>query len=197
MKEHKKYNEPDVLQELKEISPFLASIGKGHPFRVPEGYFEAMEQSILSIVAAESIAEVKSDLAVPENYFEELPQQILNKISERNNDLYIQRVKPLWAIYRMWLAAASVALVTGLYFIFFSTSSLRGPADPFASIEWKYETAESYLYANLDDVDETTLIQLLSEEESNQAGTSEEIEPVYDEYLIDLTDVDPELLSEI
>ncbi len=51
-----------------------------HPFLVPDGYFDQLEDSILAEVSIEK-AFGKKDLSVPNGYFKELESNILSRVS--------------------------------------------------------------------------------------------------------------------
>ena len=77
-------NRTDILNELKELSAVVASIGKLNVFTVPEGYFEYLTNDIINGIKTENgllipaVAKVNSD--VPAGYFDSLADSILNKI---------------------------------------------------------------------------------------------------------------------
>lgn len=76
----------DILNELNEISPLLAGIGRANVFTVPEGYFNTMPEAIL--------ARVKDD--VPAGYFDILSNNILSKI-EGTAAHELQEISPFMA----------------------------------------------------------------------------------------------------
>jgi hypothetical protein len=71
----------EILQELKQISPLLADMGKPNPFSVPEGYFDVLTVDILKNV---NTTHTKA-FTVPQGYFENLSSNILNKIKKEDN----------------------------------------------------------------------------------------------------------------
>jgi hypothetical protein len=79
-------NSVDILNELKEISPVIAGIGKRNVFTVPAGYFENLGKAVLINVQEStgsvlgSIGNPSSVQEVPQGYFESLAGNILNKI---------------------------------------------------------------------------------------------------------------------
>src|SRR6476646_9356335 len=73
----------DILQELKQISPFLSEMKKINVFSVPQGYFTNLDKQILENIFTLPTSLLTSEhhiLGVPEGYFENLAGNILNKI---------------------------------------------------------------------------------------------------------------------
>jgi hypothetical protein len=78
-------NSPEILNELKEISPLLAGLEKVNLFQVPESYFDELHFRIAEYVkindtpAVDNI--IKRNLQqVPEGYFDTLSDSILAKV---------------------------------------------------------------------------------------------------------------------
>src|SRR5262245_12431991 len=75
----------NILNELHEISPAIARIEAVNPYRVPEGYFEGLADTVLQIVKADEVppalkAAKGNPYDVPPGYFEGLAGIILNRI---------------------------------------------------------------------------------------------------------------------
>lgn len=71
-------NQPDnILQELQELSPILASVPRYNVFKAPEGYFEDFSSMMLLKIHA---MEAPAAMAVPDGYFESLPATIMARI---------------------------------------------------------------------------------------------------------------------
>jgi hypothetical protein len=66
----------DILNELNEISPLLAGIGKANVFAVPLGYFELVPDTLLACVNNE----ISAGEDLPAGYFDDLSNTILSKI---------------------------------------------------------------------------------------------------------------------
>lgn len=78
-------NRIDILNELKELSPFIAGMEKVNVFTVPEGYFENLSADILIGIAGEKSIHIDSISNpatgdVPQGYFDNLADTILSKI---------------------------------------------------------------------------------------------------------------------
>lgn len=76
----------EILNELMEISPVLARMERVNPYAAPAGYFEGLDEHLLTMAkiedhspALQSIA-MNNTMQVPEGYFEGLAGSILNKI---------------------------------------------------------------------------------------------------------------------
>jgi hypothetical protein len=75
----------DIIHELKELSPIIASFPKVNPFVVPEGYFDALTADILMRIEQPLDLQTKSKLGtVPEGYFDNLAENILQKIKDES-----------------------------------------------------------------------------------------------------------------
>ncbi len=95
-----------ILDELKEISPFLAEIEKINVYTVPENYFSELFKQVLekssnaslSILPAYDASYFTSEthfLDVPEGYFDNLAGNILQKIKGLEIDNASQELKQL------------------------------------------------------------------------------------------------------
>ena len=76
---------PEILNELKAISPLLAGLEKINVFRVPEGYFNGLHQRIADYAMLNDTSAVdninKRNLQqVPPGYFDTLSDAILAKV---------------------------------------------------------------------------------------------------------------------
>ncbi len=75
---------PEILNELKGISPLLANMEKINVFHVPEGYFDDLHFRIANYAMLNDTGETEVDETslpqVPAGYFDTLSDQILSKI---------------------------------------------------------------------------------------------------------------------
>ena len=95
----------NILNELRGISPALASLPFTQPYRdVPEGYFEGLIDDLLLKVRDEQksdilpVADKAAPYQVPENYFQQLPAIIMQRIKaaeEENSNKEIEILSPL------------------------------------------------------------------------------------------------------
>lgn len=77
-------NNSNILSEIKEISPLLATLKDKNVFRVPYGYFEALPDRLMDKISTKGFdlgqkVEVPA-LEVPKGYFDGLSSEILKKI---------------------------------------------------------------------------------------------------------------------
>jgi hypothetical protein len=83
-------NSIDILNELRQLSPTLATIEKVNVFTVPTGYFESLDADILLSIDTEngSLNLTGNDpfAEVPVGYFENLAGSILTKIKAQDNE---------------------------------------------------------------------------------------------------------------
>ncbi len=81
--------DPNILAEISEISPLLASLKNKNVFSVPDGYFDSLPSLITDRVQTFSFDEGKKPVtpqfAVPTGYFESLSSSILSKIKEERD----------------------------------------------------------------------------------------------------------------
>ena len=94
----------EILNELMEISPVIARMERVNPYTVPAGYFEGLDEHLLTMAkiaeqspALQGIA-MKKPMQVPEGYFEGLAGSILNKIKAEENlsvDDELRNISPL------------------------------------------------------------------------------------------------------
>jgi hypothetical protein len=68
-----------ILNELRELSPTLASIPRVNVFKVPDGYFETLPALLLLQTGNKESADIKSG-SVPEGYFDSLAASIMARI---------------------------------------------------------------------------------------------------------------------
>lgn len=77
-------NSPEILNELKGISPLLADMEKTNVFHVPEGYFNDLHFRIANYAMLNDTIEIEGEKTnlpqVPAGYFDTLSDQILSKI---------------------------------------------------------------------------------------------------------------------
>ncbi|MBI2730737.1 MAG: DUF4179 domain-containing protein [Sphingobacteriales bacterium] len=78
----------EIGNELMEISPLLADAVRINPYVVPAGYFEGLDEHLLTLAkiddrspALHSIA-MKNPMQVPHGYFDTLAESILHKIKK-------------------------------------------------------------------------------------------------------------------
>lgn len=80
-----------ILNELMEISPVLARIERVNPYTVPAGYFEGLDEHLLTMTRFEEHAPVlegiamKNPMQVPQGYFDSLAGSIISKIKASEN----------------------------------------------------------------------------------------------------------------
>jgi hypothetical protein len=72
----------DENMEWKKEAAFLASLPTTTPYRVPDGYFDDLQQKINHAVFLDGLMENKySGFKVPQNYFEDLTGEIESRIA--------------------------------------------------------------------------------------------------------------------
>ena len=130
----------DIEKELKKISPALSEIKKDNVFKVPQGYFETLPESVLKLVKENEvntglspgeeikalsplIASLKNKMPfhVPVGYFDTLSQNITGKLVETKKDSPVFSIntsfknrKPAWVKYAAAAAITGVIIVSAL-----------------------------------------------------------------------------------
>jgi hypothetical protein len=201
----------EIEEELREIAPKLASLERKHPFTIRENYFEELSSHIF---LALNINMTKPDekaasgskehpFLVPGNYFENLPASILSAIKEQplQEEKHIQR-SPLRTLSsnKIWLAAASVALLVVLSVWMFNRSSDFSPNTTNEFAETNIEATSDNLLLSASEVDEALIVELLVSERGEGTGNSGipgSKDQAGEPSLMDVLDVDPQLLEEI
>jgi len=95
-----------ILDELKEISPFVAAIGRQQIYSVPGGYFQGLAIQVMLKIAIEEKAGIDPVLSiskenvyqVPQGYFEGLAGNIINFIKTQEAYKYKADADPVLAI---------------------------------------------------------------------------------------------------
>ena len=95
----------NILNELRGLSPFLASLPFKQPYQdVPGGYFESLTDEILLKVKDDQKSEILTlvekgtPYQAPEGYFQQFPATILQRLKaaeEENSDKELELLSPL------------------------------------------------------------------------------------------------------
>ena len=90
----------DILNELRELSPLLAGMGKTNVFTVPQGYFEGLADHMLIICRGEAPSIVndlskKQQQELPAGYFDNLADAIMAKIKAGENETAADELRAL------------------------------------------------------------------------------------------------------
>jgi len=70
----------NIENEIREIAPFIANIGKENSYYVPEDYFNSLAASVLAHIRLVNLKEKGIPFFVQEDYFENLADSILARI---------------------------------------------------------------------------------------------------------------------
>lgn len=159
----------------------LEDIEKKQPFKVPNGYFDQLNTSILSNIdrdKSDKNVTQKQTFTVPSNYFEELNASILSKVDPdlahqtstktRNNLWY-------WVAAAVFVLVSSVSLMLTLQIENQDTNLLADISDE-----------EIWMYLDYYQVEELDLIESIS----NDMDWVSDEEQLLDDMLIDTEDMD-------
>lgn len=133
-----------AADELRELSPLLASLSREMPYRLPAGYFDE-NLSVLSFVDGDKKSAVLDAIgkelpfAVPQGYFDTVPQQVLAKLPRPEAKLV-----PLFS--RNWMRVAIAAVITGIVFLG-GYQYFNGAGDQTAS-QQPADTSQNWLAKN-------------------------------------------------
>ncbi|MBK9736241.1 MAG: hypothetical protein IPO92_15280 [Saprospiraceae bacterium] len=151
-------NNNEIHAELEILAPTLAAMPKVMHYHVPEGYFEAVEDQILSQMA---LTEMDNHVGmdVPEGYFNRLEDIVMEQVaimSKSNDNLVsLQPVRKL-AYLKYVAAAASITLVITMLF-FFNNKDLN--IDTATSDNVTHDEYITYIQQNMDEFDINQLIE--------------------------------------
>jgi hypothetical protein len=76
-----------ILEELKDIAPYLVEVGIKTPYSVPKGYFEQLPEVILDKASIGLIPNsATKGFQVPDQYFNGFASKILQRVKEGNSE---------------------------------------------------------------------------------------------------------------
>jgi len=178
-------NNQSIHNEDEKLSPLLESLKNQQGLHVPDGYFEELPgliQSQIQQLPDFDKSAVVNPFSIPEGYFEQLPLAISNAIEEQKNSVFSLRA--FFAILlrpRVTVAFASLLLIFILSVRFFTKEiTISAPTSEFSMQDLNNSQV-------LDELDESTLIDLLAEQ--NQDNSAEDQNENIEQYLID-NDID-------
>ena len=109
----------EVNKELKELAPILSELPKKNGAEVPEGYFQRVEQQILSQIFISGSVDT-SELQVPCGYFDRLESDVIDVICQ-NDPKESSKGKMVWFSklkFLQYAAAAFVILFASVWLLF-------------------------------------------------------------------------------
>ncbi|MEP6583660.1 MAG: hypothetical protein ABJA90_05325 [Ginsengibacter sp.] len=133
----------EILNELKEVAPLLATLERVNVFRVPEGYFTKLNERLFSLAILNTPEELYFNRTniqqVPEGYFDTLSTNILAKIKASYPETADEELNNLSLLLGS-LKAKNVFKVPDGYFDSLSANVLA------ANKEINHETADQELH---------------------------------------------------
>ncbi len=155
-----------MSDENTHIDEILRSkIGSEHSFKVPSGYFESLEPTIMGRLIAETSNKQRDPSVIPHNYFDTIEETVMDRIrNEKINTTPIRTLNTLKKRKRL-IGIISIAASILLLFSIFPLNS---------------NTNNNYDFSNLS-VDEIILWMEQHEEEFSNT----EIASVYEKTAID------------
>ena len=178
-------NNQSIHNEDEKLSPLLESLKEKQGFRVPDDYFEELPgviQSQIQQLPDFEKSAVVNPFSVPEGYFEQLPLAISDAIEGQKNSVFSLRT--FFKVFlqpRVTVAFASLLLIFFISVRFFTKEiTVNAPTAEFSMQDLNNSQV-------LDELDESTLIDLLAEQ--NQDNSVEDQNENIEQYLID-NDID-------
>ena len=163
----------DENENLKNVAPFFSDIKKQNCFEVPENYFESLSSSITNkcFLSTSKLSEIKKEnpFHVSSDYFEMLPQAIQEKIIASKNGTSLSE-KLIWITkpqYSVSLVAIITVITIGAFFIYFN--------NPKETQTELIASNEISLNDQLSGIDESLLIETLTNNENSQGDNYKEI----------------------
>jgi hypothetical protein len=127
-----------VMNELVQLSPFLAGIPKKMPYSLPEDFFQSNIEGLKAFTSENeeslvlSFTEKEMPYEVPLGYFANVPEQVLQKVSN-------QGAKGVPMMRRKWMRLAVAATVTGIMAIsgifYFGNRGNGTSSDPVTAVK--------------------------------------------------------------
>jgi hypothetical protein len=169
--------------ELEKLAPKLSKLKMENPFQVPGNYFDSLpdhiQQKVNNLPYLGAISK-ETPFQVPEEYFNSLPYSIQQRLSEENKNIFEEWISVfLRPKYSLSFAFLVVLIIVGIKFLYKPDIEERYSEHTIAS----YNEIRNSGY--IADLDETTLIEMLADAESNSAPEDKSME----QYLID-NDID-------
>lgn len=148
---------------------------KSTGFKAPKGYFDTLEDEIISNIKLNDTLKIKSTgQKTPESYFDSLEDKVFERISNSNKDV---KVVSLFSRKNMFYAASIAAAIVLMIMVVV-------PSNPsFSNLE--LETVEHYIFE--EDYSSDEIAALLSDEELEEILFSEDsyTEENLEDYILD------------
>ncbi len=168
----------EVNEELKELAPILSELPKINGAEVPEGYFQRVEQQILSQIFISGSVDT-SELQIPDGYFERLESDVID-IFHQNDEKYSAKGKMVWLSKLKFLqyAAAAVVILFASVWLLFNMNN-----HDVISEDTAMESSDAYfeyLEDNIDEFDINILMEhdLIEESDITLITYTEDVETV-------------------
>lgn len=150
----------NILTELLAIAPKLAQIQAGHPYKVPENYFERLEVTIIQRVRALEAPDPASELEIlspllgglnkkmpfssPPGYFDTLEKSIVT--GDKKAPGKVMAMSAPGRIFRFAAAAVIVGLIATALLLYVN----QPPVNPHSSLAVVDSTGQNELFGKVD-----------------------------------------------
>ncbi len=120
-------NNMDILHEIKDLAPTLASIPRKNAYGVPHGYFSSLGKQVIGQVLLESTSPRHDNYEVPDGYFEDFNKRVIDRIDLDDSWLqsdFIPAMRTPWYIKALW-PVVGIAAVFALVIVFYGRSYIK------------------------------------------------------------------------
>ncbi|MDQ3681674.1 MAG: hypothetical protein M3352_01210 [Bacteroidota bacterium] len=124
-----------ATDELRELSPALASIKKEMPFNVPENYFSTLFNEVPLLIHDEEVSNLLANhhktmpYEVPVDYFTNLPNSVLAKLSKPTAKV-ISIKRSNWMKMAVAATVAGIIAVSGIFYLNDKSSTIDPSKQP-------------------------------------------------------------------
>jgi hypothetical protein len=111
-----------AMEELVQLSPFLADISKKMPYAVPEDFFQSNIEGLKAFTSESeeslvlSFIDKEMPYEVPVGYFANVPEQVLEKVSGRQDAKVVPMGRRKWMRLAVAAAVAGIMVVSGIFY---------------------------------------------------------------------------------
>lgn len=148
-------NTENMIEELLELAPTLASLHKKSNLSVPQNYFEDVEEQIISQL---NLMKFDNTPQVPQGYLDQLESDVVNW-ALKHEKKQVSTIKSFnFSRFNKWMYAAAAIFTLAICAVAaFNIQIKKSVTTEFANIE--QEQYFDYIQNNIDDFDINSLIE--------------------------------------
>ena len=165
----------EVIEELKMLAPVLSGLPKANLLELPDGYFEDVEEIIISQI---QLTNYDLKISVPPGYLEKVEDDILSKV-ESDPIIKEHRVISILKYRKQIVSIAAIMLfVLTTWFVF---NRVENPSGDIVISTEDHDDYLEYIHKNIGDYDINMMVD---------QGLIEEEDLVMDSPIFDQLDAD-------